>query len=55
MVTMVIRFQKIRAVDPPNFLTGFLRNGSFIPEHAGRRKDITCSHFFWADFDFLSG
>ena len=39
---MVVRFQKICAVDHPIFSTRFLRNGSFIPEHAGRQKDILC-------------
>ena len=38
--TMVVKFQKTRAVDHTIFSTRFLRNGSFIPEHAGRQKDI---------------
>ena len=37
---MVVRLQNIRAIWHPIFSTEFLRNGCFVSEHAGRRKDI---------------
>ena len=37
----------IHAICHPIFSTGVLRNGSFIPEHVGRQKDM----IKWRNFE----